>query len=134
MAFFTFPSTLLFILGGHRVNNSFVSINNRTYRRQYYRIPGKRPNLGKILPRISPPAPSDSSNDSGVGLDGINNFYSKRNYHQQQQQQQPLQRPQQFNGFSSFGSTANVAPTIGQPNTSNFLIFNQNKIGNDFIT
>lgn len=89
--------------------------------------------MGKLLPRISPPAPSDSSNDSGLGLDGITHYYSERNFHQQQQQQ-PLQHPQQFNGLGSLTSTATVAPTIVQPTTSNFLIFNQHKFENDSIT
>lgn len=107
------------------MSNSLSSINNRIYRRQYYRLPGKRPNFGKLLPRIPPPAPSDNSNDSGLGLDGINQYY-----HQQQQQ---LQHTQQFNGFGSIISTVTVAPTVVQPTTSNFLFFNHHKIDQDSV-
>lgn len=123
--------SLIHFVGGHRVSNSYSTVNNRIYRRHYYRLPGKRPNLGKLLPRISPPAASDSSNDSGLGLDGVNH-YQQQQHHRQQQQQQQTQ--QQFIGFGNIISTAAVAPTIVQPSTSNFLFFNPQKVDNDSVT
>ncbi|XP_063707762.1 nuclear factor of activated T-cells 5 isoform X2 [Culicoides brevitarsis] len=118
--------------GGHKVNNSIASINRIYQRRQYYsRLPGKRPNLGKILPRISPPAPSDSSNDSGLGTDGINHYATHQHQNQQQQQQNHQQQQifQEF-GFGSIISTATVAPTIVQP-PPNFFFFNHHRLEND---
>uniref|UniRef100_A0A336LQ50 CSON011690 protein n=1 Tax=Culicoides sonorensis TaxID=179676 RepID=A0A336LQ50_CULSO len=114
--------------GGLRVNNSLSSINNRIYRRHYYRLPGKRPNQGKLFPRISPPHPCDNSNDSGLGVEGVNNnnnsYFTERNQEQQQQQQQT----QQINLFqNNIISSAALASTTLQPETTKFFFFNHHK-------
>lgn len=120
------------------MNNSLASINNRIFHRRqlYSRLPGKRPILEKYLPRISPPAPSDSSNDSGLDVDGINHYYHHHQQQQQQQQkqQQLLQHPEYFSSIlSNVAQSAIVAPTIVQQ-ASNFLIFNHHRVGSDSFT